>query len=145
MMAGIRGKNTRPEIALRKALHRRGFRYGLHSKDVPGKPDMVFRSRRAVIFVHGCFWHGHDCPFFRLPSTRPDFWENKINTNRMRDAIVSEKLRTAGWRQLVIWECATRGGGESALEDVADRAATWLRSDRKTGEIRGQHGTGRHH
>src|SRR5579862_3412857 len=137
MMAGIRGKNTKPEIILRKGLHRRGFRYGLHSSDVPGKPDMVFRSRRAVIFVHGCFWHGHDCRFFRLPGTRPDFWEKKIDSNRARDVIVAEQLRVGGWRSLVIWECAIRGQKEKAVERVLNRVALWLKSQRRCAEIRG--------
>ena len=137
MMAGIRNKNTRPEIALRKALHRRGFRYGLHSPDVPGKPDLVFRSRRAAIFVHGCFWHGHDCPLFRLPSTRPEFWGNKIAGNRKRDELVKEQLADLGWRQLVIWECATRGKGADSLDAVADRAASWLESGKRSADIRG--------
>ncbi len=137
MMAGIRSKNTKPELALRKALHRRGFRYRLHGLDIPGKPDLVFRSRRAVIFVHGCFWHGHHCPLFRLPSTRPEFWENKIAANRKRDELVKTRLSDLGWRQLVIWECATRGKNADSLESVADRAAGWLRSKKKSAEIRG--------
>jgi DNA mismatch endonuclease (patch repair protein) len=136
MMAGIRSKNTVPEITLRKALHRRGFRYGLHSSNVPGKPDLVFRSRRAVIFVHGCFWHGHDCPLFRLPSTRPEFWGTKIAANRKRDELVSAQLADLGWRQLVIWECATRGKAADILEAIADRAAVWLESGKRSAEIR---------
>lgn len=137
MMSGIRSKNTKPELALRKALHRRGFRYRLHGSDIPGKPDIVFRSRRAVIFVHGCFWHGHHCPLFRLPSTRPEFWENKIAANRKRDDFVRARLSDMGWRQLVIWECATRGKNADSLESVADRAAGWLRSKKQSAEIRG--------
>ena len=136
MMAGIRGKNTKPELLLRKALHRRGFRYGLHSPDVPGKPDMVFRSRRAVIFIHGCFWHGHDCPFFRLPGTRPDFWQKKIDFNRKRDVVVMQELRASDWRRLVIWECAVRGQEARAIERVINRAAAWLDSRRPLLEIR---------
>jgi DNA mismatch endonuclease (patch repair protein) len=138
MMSGIRAKNTRPEIALRKALHRRGFRYALHPKDVPGKPDLVFRSRSAAILVHGCFWHGHDCKFFRLPGTRQAFWKGKIEGNAARDKDVRAQLLGAGWRTLVVWECATRGQGASAIDSVANRVATWLRSDKKTGVIRGR-------
>lgn len=137
-MAGIQGKNTRPEIVLRKGLHRRGFRYGLHSADVPGKPDMVFRSRHAVIFVHGCFWHGHDCRFFRLPGTRPEFWQKKIESNRARDVVVAEQLHAGDWRCMVIWECAIRGQKEKAIERVLDRTAAWLVSVRRFAEIRGQ-------
>src|SRR5579862_9615911 len=138
MMAGIRGKNTKPEIILRKGLHRRGFRYGLHSSDVPGKPDMVFRSRRAVIFVHGCFWHGHDCRFFRLPATRPEFWQKKIASNQRRDAVVEKQLSDAGWRQLVIWECAIRGEPIGVVERVINHAARWLDSRSRFLEIRGK-------
>src|SRR5579863_3266150 len=121
MMAGIRAKNTKPEILLRKALHRRGFRYGLHSRGVPGKPDLVFRSRKAVIFVHGCFWHGHDCRFFRLPGTRTEFWQKKIQANRQRDVVVTDQLREEGWRQLVVWECAMRGQPPDKNERIVDR------------------------
>lgn len=138
MMAGIQGKNTKPEIILRKGLHRRGFRYGLHSADVPGKPDMVFRSRRAVIFVHGCFWHGHDCRFFRLPGTRTEFWRKKIESNRARDAVVAEQLRAGGWRSLVIWECAIRGQHEKSIQRLLDRATAWLTSNAASAEIRGR-------
>ena len=82
MMAGIRSTNTRPELAIRKALHAAGFRYRLHPRDVPGKPDMAFARYRAAVFVNGCFWHGHDCPLFRLPDTRREFWSAKIERNR---------------------------------------------------------------
>lgn len=138
MMAGIRSKNTKPEIALRRALHRRGFRYRLHSTDLPGKPDLVFRSSRAVIFVHGCFWHGHDCLLFRLPSTRRQFWADKISANRRHDELVRAQLADLGWRQLVIWECATRGKGANDMEAVADRIAMWIKSRRRSAEFRGQ-------
>src|SRR5579862_6612499 len=137
MMAGIRGKNTKPEIILRKGLHRRGFRYGLHSADVPGKPDMVFRSRRAAIFVHGCFWHGHNCRFFRLPGTRSEFWQKKIDSNRARDITVAKQLRAAGWRYMVIWECAIRGQKERVVERVLKQASLWLRSGTQNAEIKG--------
>lgn len=137
MMAGIRGRDTKPELLIRRALHRRGFRYVLHSRKVPGRPDMVFPSRHAVIFVHGCFWHGHDCRFFRMPSTRVDFWQEKIRRNRKRDEEVSALLRGEFWRQLTIWECAIRGAGADAIERVVERAATWLDSDVPVAEIRG--------
>ncbi|MGH6876954.1 MAG: very short patch repair endonuclease [Rhizomicrobium sp.] len=136
-MAAIRAKNTEPEIVLRKGLHRRGFRYGLHSANVLGKPDLVFRSRRSVIFVHGCFWHGHDCSYFRLPSTRPEFWRKKIESNRRRDTVVADQLRASGWRVLTVWECATRDQGPKAIELVLDRAARWLNSNACAGQIRG--------
>jgi DNA mismatch endonuclease (patch repair protein) len=137
MMSGIRGKNTKPEVAIRKAIHRLGFRYRIHSSSVPGKPDMVFPAVRAAIFVNGCFWHGHDCKFFRLPSTRPGFWASKIAANRARDSIVRIELEKSGWRHLTIWECAIRGQKKEATAKVAGRAAKWLRSRSKRGEIRG--------
>ena len=138
MMAGIRATNTKPEIIVRKALHRLGFRYGLHSRDVPGKPDLVFRSRRAVIFVHGCFWHGHDCKYFRLPGTRTDFWRNKIERNRARDVVVAKQLKATGWRRLVIWECAVRDQNSRSIDAVFSRTSRWLNSRRGSLEIRGR-------
>jgi DNA mismatch endonuclease (patch repair protein) len=137
MMSGIRSTNTRPELAIRKALHRKGFRYTLHGKTVPGKPDLVFPARKAVVFVHGCFWHGHDCRFFRLPGTRTEFWRTKIGRNRIRDGVVRNRLAAEGWRQLTVWECAVRGQGKDAPEKIASRIATWLRSGKRRAEIRG--------
>jgi len=137
MMAGIRGKDTKPELALRKALHARGFRYRLHSDHVPGKPDIVLPRYNAVVFVHGCFWHGHDCYLFRLPGTRVDFWREKIGRNRTRDEAVSEELSGLGWRQLAVWECAIRGRNRIGLEAVVDQTAAWLEGDMMTGSIRG--------
>ena len=137
MMSGIRAKNTRPELALRKALHARGFRYRLHSAGVPGKPDIVLPRHRAAVFVHGCFWHGHDCHLFRLPGTRTDFWREKIDRNRTRDAIVTCELTAQGWRQLAIWECAIRGRTKIGLEAAVDQAVAWLQGEAMTGDIRG--------
>lgn len=137
MMSGIRGKNTQPELAVRKALHALGFRYRLHPKDVPGKPDIVLPAYSAAVFVHGCFWHGHDCSLFRRPATRTEFWQAKINANRARDAVVLEKLATAGLRSLVIWECAFRGPGKIGFPETIAQAADWLRSGAGPTEIRG--------
>lgn len=137
MMAGIRGQNTKPELAIRKALHRRGLRYVLHSAAVPGKPDLAFPSRHAAVFIHGCFWHGHDCPLFKIPSTRSEFWTMKIERNRARDADVLAQLGENDWRTLVIWECAIRGAGRLSIEQVAERAHAWLDSAESGGEIRG--------
>ncbi len=95
MMAGIRSRDTKPELAIRRALHAMGYRYRLHGK-LPGRPDLVFPSRNAVIFIHGCFWHGHDCPLFRLPGSRTSFWTTKIDGNRRRDAAALEALAAAG-------------------------------------------------
>ena len=137
MMAGIRGKNTKPELVVRRALHARGFRYRLHDPKVPGKPDVVLARFRAVVFVHGCFWHGHDCPLFRLPGTRREFWEAKIDRNRARDAEVAQALSERGWRHLTVWECAMRGPGRLPFEELIDTVAGWLRSRGQVLEIRG--------
>lgn len=126
MMAGIRGKDTRPEMILRRGLHARGFRYRLHVRRLPGSPDLVFTRRRAVIFIHGCFWHGHGCHLFRLPATRREFWESKIEGNRARDKATEAALRADGWRVLTIWECALKGRERLPVDEVLDRAADWL-------------------
>lgn len=138
MMAGIRDRDTKPELAIRHGLHQLGFRYRLHRKGLPGKPDLVFPKHRAVIFAHGCFWHGHECPLFRWPSSRAEFWEKKITGNRERDARVQTVLLADGWRVLTVWECALMGPGRLAAGIVIERAAKWLRSVRLTAEIRGQ-------
>lgn len=135
-MAGIRSGNTKPELTIRKALHRLGLRYVLHSKNVPGRPDLVFPSRKAAIFVHGCFWHGHDCRYFRMPTTRPEFWAAKISANRNRDATVAAQLEAKGWRSLTIWECSIRGKKSEEVANVVVRAARWLRSGKTSIEIR---------
>ena len=137
MMAGIRGKDTKPEMLIRRALHREGFRYRLHVRDVPGRPDMVLRKHRATIFVHGCFWHGHDCPLFRLPATRTEFWQEKIGRNRDRDGEVRAALGDAGWRQLVVWECALKGRGRLDFSALVARIAAWLTGTSPSLEIRG--------
>lgn len=108
MMSGIKGKNTRPEIIVRQALHRAGFRFRLHRKDLPGKPDIVLPKYHAVIFVHGCFWHGHDCRYFKVPKTRTEFWLNKIMANARRDRMQKDALESAGWTVLTVWECEIR-------------------------------------
>ena len=126
MMAGIRGKDTRPEMILRRGLHGRGFRFRLHESRLPGSPDLVFPGRRAVIFVHGCFWHGHDCHLFRLPATRQEFWRAKIEGNAARDAATEDALVRAGWRVLTIWECALKGRERLPVEAMLDRVSAWL-------------------
>ena len=137
MMSGIRGKNTKPEMAVRSALHRLGFRFRLHARDLPGKPDLVFRKHRAVIFVHGCFWHGYDCHLFRWPATRQDFWRSKINGNMARDRNCRSPLSDAGWRVAVVWECALKGRARLPPGAVAQRCAAWLESDQPETGIRG--------
>lgn len=108
-MSRVRARNTGPELAVRQALHARGYRYRLHDKRLPGKPDLVFSSRRKVIFVHGCFWHRHSgCSLARLPKSRLDFWQTKLEGNKHRDARHLEQLRELGWSVLVVWECELR-------------------------------------
>jgi len=136
MMSGIRGKNTKPELTIRKALHARGFRYRLHCK-LPGKPDLCLPKYRAVIFVHGCFWHGHDCHLFKWPSTRPEFWREKIGRNRAVDAAAEAKLLADGWRVGTVWECALKGRERLTLDDLTDELVGWLKSDRTGLAIRG--------
>lgn len=109
MMSGIRAKNTKPELIIRKGLFAKGLRYRLHDKKLPGKPDLVFPKYRVVLFINGCFWHGHACDLFKIPSTNRDFWENKIGTNQANDAKNKELLLVAGWRVVTIWECAIKG------------------------------------
>ena len=138
LMAGIRGKDTKPELALRRALHRRGYRYRLHNPKLPGKPDIVFTSRRAVIMVHGCFWHAHNCDLFRWPSTRELFWRNKINRNRDRDSEVQRALEALGWRIMVVWECALKGRTRKPFDDVVGSITLWLDKGSANIEIRGK-------
>lgn len=137
MMAGIRGKDTRPELVVRRGLHSLGFRYRLHDRALPGQPDMVLPRWRAVVFVNGCFWHGHDCHLFRWPTTRRDFWHRKISRNQDRDLEVESSLDDHGWRVLKIWECSLKGSGRIGIEAVLSHAAKWLRSEERVGEIRG--------
>jgi DNA mismatch endonuclease (patch repair protein) len=108
-MAAIKGKNTKPEMLVRQLVHSLGYRYRLHRKDLPGKPDLVFPSRRKVIEVYGCYWHMHDCPYGRVvPKTNAEFWQNKRLSNVTRDAKNSEELAKQGWRVLIIWECEVK-------------------------------------
>ncbi|WP_130911165.1 very short patch repair endonuclease [Pseudomonas sp. Sample_9] len=126
MMSGVRGKNTKPEISVRKALHARGFRYRIHVNNLPGKPDLVLPKYSAVVFVHGCFWHGHSCPYFKIPQTRTDFWCEKIRRNRARDKVQESSLLAGGWRILVIWECAVRSMNKEKSHVLIDQVAEWL-------------------
>lgn len=108
-MSRIRGGDTKPELMIRRGLHARGLRYRLHVRMLPGRPDLVFARHGAVILVHGCFWHGHDCQLFRMPGTRAEFWRSKIDTNRERDTKVHAALLATGWRVLTVWECSLKG------------------------------------
>ncbi|MBS3910706.1 MAG: DNA mismatch endonuclease Vsr [Hydrogenophaga sp.] len=129
MMSGIKGKNTKPELQVRRLLHKRGFRFRLHRKDLAGKPDLVLPRYKAVLFVHGCFWHGHSCKYFRWPSSHPEFWRTKIGRNQSNDAAVMSALLLAGWRVAVVWECALRSKTDEELEETGDAISSWLKSD----------------
>lgn len=136
-MSGIRSKDTKPELQIRHGLHAAGFRYRLHVRELPGKPDLVLPRYNAVIFVHGCFWHGHDCHLFKWPKSREEFWRKKIGINCRNDAKQVAILRDTGWRVLVIWECALKGKTKLAPEKVIQRATTWIRGQKQFLEIRG--------
>lgn len=136
-MSGIRGKNTKPEIAVRRGLHAQGFRFRLHVDDVPGKPDLVLPRFKATIFVNGCFWHGHNCHLFRIPSTRQEFWTAKIGRNVHRDAIVRSQLKELGWRSLIVWECAVKGRTHLGIDVVVAKIADWLHGSAQYLEIEG--------
>ena len=138
MMAGIGGKNTRPELTLRRGLHAAGYRYRLHAPGLPGKPDLVFPSRHAVILVNGCFWHGHDCPLFKWPATRKQWWRKKITETQRRDARITRELLDQQWRVLVIWECALKGPRRRTAEQCVAMAARFLEGSRKRHQIQGK-------
>lgn len=109
LMSRIRGKDTKIELEVRKGLHALGFRYRLGGAGLPGRPDIVLPKYRTVVFVHGCFWHQHDCHLFRLPKTRPEFWKAKVDANRARDERVVREIASLSWRAETIWECELRG------------------------------------
>lgn len=118
-MSAIKGSNTKPELVVRKFLWHQGFRYRIVDKRLPGKPDLVLSSCHTVIFVHGCFWHGHDdCKYFRLPKSNVEFWRNKINRNKERDSRVRTDLKSMGWNTLVVWECQLRDSRTETLQDI---------------------------
>ena len=138
MMAGIKGKNTKPELLVRSLLHRLGYRFRLHRKDLPGRPDIVLPKHRAVILVHGCFWHGHDnCPLYRLPKSRQHFWAAKIEQNKARDAANLERLLASGWRVAELWECAVKGRTALVTDRLVAQLTTFLGGNLRHWEIRG--------
>ena len=137
-MAAIRGKDTKPELIVRRELHADGFRYKLHDRSLPGKPDLVFPKYRAVVFVHGCFWHGHDCPYFHLPATRTDFWKEKIGRTKKLDAERMSALLEDGWRVGEVWECALRGRNKLILGQVIRSLEDWLVGAKRCVVIRGK-------
>lgn len=126
MMAGIRSKDTRPEIFVRSALHRLGFRFRVNALVEGSRVDLVFPSRRAVVFVHGCFWHGHDCEYFKWPKSNIQFWVDKIEANKRRDCLTEERIVAAGWNVRTVWECEFRRVGYALPSLVVDELADWL-------------------
>lgn len=128
-MAAIKGKNTKPELIIRKGLHARGFRFRLHERKLPGRPDLVLPKHHAVIFINGCFWHGHDCALFKWPGTRQEFWKAKIGANVARDQKNLSAIDDAGWRRAIVWECALKGPGRKDADLLLDQLAAWLRSE----------------
>ena len=132
-MSMIKGKDTKPEMLVRRFLFGNGFRYRVNLKGLPGKPDIVLRKYGVVIFINGCFWHGHSCPLFKWPSTRVEFWQNKIGGNIKRDQLNTEKLLEQGWRVLIWWECNTRN--REAFEVAVEKAVMWLRGSENFLEI----------
>lgn len=138
LMASVKTRDTKPELIVRKAVHARGLRYRVNLNALPGKPDMVFPKFRSVVFVHGCFWHKHDCHLFKWPSTREEFWRKKLLGNEKRDELNKKRLNEKGWRVMEVWECSVRGKTRKAADQVAERINAWLRSDEGNSWISGQ-------
>lgn len=140
MMANIRSKNTKPEMIVRSQLHRRGFRYRLHVKHLPGKPDLVLPRHRAVILINGCFWHGHNCSLYRPPKSRQEYWTQKITGNQQKDKRTVEELLRMGWRVCIITECAVRWPNPS-IEVLITRVIKWIEGAEKIYHEAGRGGT----
>lgn len=137
LMAKVRTRNTDPELVVRRALHALGYRFRLHCRDLPGTPDIVLRRLRVVVFMNGCFWHGHTCPRGKLPKSNLDYWTQKIAVNKARDQRVLRKLRRLGWRPMIIWECWTR-----SEKRLADKVLPMLLSLRAQPQGREKNGEG---
>lgn len=135
MMAGIKGANTKPELIIRRLLHSMGYRYRLHRKDLPGKPDLVLPKYNAVILINGCFWHGHNCSLFKIPSSNQDFWLKKITSNKERDEKQISQLVALGYKVLVVWECSLRGKNKLSLSDIGQHITYWLHKNQNNDEI----------
>jgi len=142
-MRRIRARNTQPEIRVRRVLHRHGLRFRLHRHDLPGKPDIVLLRHRLALFVHGCFWHGHECPLFKVPTTRTEFWLSKIASNKARDERAREALHALGWRCGWVWECAIKGAHRLGEEVLASRLVDEVRGDAPWFEVLGYDAHGR--
>lgn len=136
IMSRVRGKDTKPELVIRRGLHARRFRYRLHDKALPGRPDIVLPRWRSVIEIRGCFWHGHEnCG--RMPKSRQEFWGTKIADNRERDARNEAALRDAGWRVLIVWECTMVGKGRWDRDVLVDRIEEWIKGEFSDAELAG--------
>jgi DNA mismatch endonuclease (patch repair protein) len=138
MMSGIRSTDTKPELLIRRGLHAVGFRFRLHDSRLPGKPDLVLPRYQAAVFVHGCFWHGHDCHLFKWPSSNARFWFDKIQQNRENDARAISSLIDQGWRVLVVWECALKGKRRWQFDQLIGRVIGWLKYLEPTLVIQGR-------
>jgi DNA mismatch endonuclease (patch repair protein) len=136
-MSRIKGRNTKPEMLIRRGLHARGLRYRLNVSTLPGRPDLVFPRHGVVVFIHGCFWHGHDCPMFHMPETRREFWQGKIAATQVRDGIAEEALLGLGWRVLTVWECSLRGRNRVPLQSLLDSCADFIYNGGTTRIVKG--------
>lgn len=134
-MAGIRSANTSPELIIRRGLHRLGYRFRLHAKDLRGRPDIVFRKRRALIFVNGCFWHGHACHLFKWPTSRQDYWLPKLRGNIQRDRVTRARLAELGWRICDVWECQLKGKARRSADEVLSDCVAFLEGDARYASI----------
>jgi DNA mismatch endonuclease (patch repair protein) len=137
-MSKIKGKNTKPELTIRKELFKKGFRYKIHDSTLPGRPDMVFPMYNSIVFVHGCFWHGHGCHLFKWPATRAEFWRRKIIRNQEIDRKTKRKLQGDGWYILIIWECAIKGKQKRNIDDVIHKLCDWLKFGVSCKSIKGK-------
>jgi DNA mismatch endonuclease (patch repair protein) len=136
-MSAIQSKNTKPELLIRSELHKKGFRFRIHRKDLPGKPDILLPKYQAVINVHGCFWHGHSCPQFKWPKTRKAFWRKKILGNMARDTHQIAALFAKGYRVAVIWECSIEGPSKIEQSKLMEQIASWILSESNELQISG--------
>ncbi|MFS8181501.1 very short patch repair endonuclease [Pseudovibrio denitrificans] len=137
-MSAIRAKNTRPELLVRSQLHSDGFRFRLHNKELPGKPDLTLKKYRAVIFINGCFWHKHECDLFKWPKSRRDFWQKKLSGNHTRDKSNYGELSRLNWRVCLVWECALKGKNKLSPEQCMTELRTWLLSQEPFAEVKGR-------
>lgn len=128
MMSGIKSRNTKPEILVRKALFKHGFRFRLHEKNLPGKPDIVLPKYHAIIFIHGCFWHEHSCKYFKWPKSNTEFWVNKIKGNAVRDKRILLELQQQGWKTCVIWECIFKTDKQK-IDKYFESLFKWVQND----------------